>query len=115
MVIGTIALAVTGVVLAVLVSLCAAVVIGPNPLVGIRLPVLLASRDSWREGHRSAALPAWLGAVTASALGGVAVLIPALADWGIVFTAIPVLAGIVWGTVRASSAANAVLANRGVG
>jgi hypothetical protein len=114
MVIGTIALAVTGVVLAVLVSLCAAGVIGPNPLVGIRLPALFASRDSWQEGHRAAALPVWLGAVAASVLGASAVLLPALVDWGIPLTGVPVLAGLVWGTVRASSAANAALTTRRV-
>jgi hypothetical protein len=107
MIIGTIALAVTAVVVAILVSLCASGTIGPNPLVGIRLPALLASRDSWRTGHRIALLPVWIAAGVACVLGVAAVLIPALESWGIFLTGVPVLAGLIWGTVRALLAANA--------
>lgn len=67
----------------------------------------LASRDSWRTGHRIALLPVWIAAGVACVLGVAAVLIPALESWGIFLTGVPVLAGLIWGTVRALLAANA--------
>lgn len=37
--------------------------LGPNPLVGIRLPALLDSEDAWQRGHRAAVRPLTVAAV----------------------------------------------------
>ncbi|QGN33719.1 SdpI family protein [Microlunatus sp. Gsoil 973] len=39
--------------------------IGPNPLVGIRLPALLASERAWQGGHRAAVRPLTITALVA--------------------------------------------------
>jgi len=37
--------------------------LGPNPLVGIRLPALLDSEEAWQRGHRAAVRPLTTAAV----------------------------------------------------
>lgn len=37
--------------------------LGPNPLVGIRLPALLASEEAWQRGHQAAVRPLTIAAV----------------------------------------------------
>lgn len=37
--------------------------LGPNPLVGIRLPPLLASEQAWQRGHQAAVRPLTIAAV----------------------------------------------------
>ena len=111
MIIGTIALAVTGIVVAILVALCSSGTIGRNPVVGIRVPALLASDEAWKGGHRAAVLPTVVAAIAACALGALALIVPSLADWGILLSGGPVLLGLIWATIRASNSSAAISAS----
>lgn len=44
--------------------------LGPNPLVGIRLPALLDSEEAWQRGHRAAVRP-----LTGAAIAGFLALV----------------------------------------
>ena len=108
MIIGTIALIVTGAVVATLVALCSSGVIRRNPVVGIRVPTLLASVQAWTVGHRAALMPAIVAAVASLVLGVTAILVPSVQDWGLLLAGGPVLVGLIWATARASRASSAV-------
>lgn len=85
--------------------------LGPNPLVGIRLPALLASEEAWQRGHQAAVGPLTIAAVigflalVGSVLTSHAVL-PYLFFVGVAL--VVMIIGVVLAAVRAVRAAKRV-------
>jgi hypothetical protein len=86
-----------------------------NRIIGFRVPAVLASEDTWREGHRAA--------IRSSMVGGCALLVAALASFAIpevdaqrlvILASCIVLTGtMLWGTRQAVVAAKRVAADVG--
>lgn len=100
-----VSMAVIGIVVAVIVGLCAFGVIPRNGFAGIRIPAVTADDKSWRRGHRAAVVPTVIGAAVSVALAAVALAIPAAADWIGPVVLIAVAAGLAWGAGAAHRAA----------
>jgi SdpI/YfhL protein family len=105
MVVGALVITVASVLVVVLVWLCAAGRIGRNPVVGLRVPALFASDETWTVGHRAALLPTVIAAVICVVFTAVAAAIPSLASTATVVVVVALIAGVVVGAVQGSGAA----------
>lgn len=93
---------------------CADGRIGINGTTGIRMPAIMTNEQTWLAGHRAAKKPTLMGAYAGIA---VTVLAPVLPSEPLQATAILIgcgllLAGVLYGAVKGTQAAQQILATR---
>lgn len=105
--VSVIVLASGAVLVLVIAILCANGVLPRNRGVGLRIPALMASDESWRAGHRAAILPSAVGAL-ASVIATIVVLVqPSLQSIGPLVLTITLVVPLIWATFRANHVARA--------
>ncbi|WP_213813657.1 SdpI family protein [Glaciihabitans sp. dw_435] len=95
-------MAVAAVIVFVVVILCSNGVIRRNHVVGLRIPAVLASDDSWREGHRVAVVPTGVGVAVSVIVVLACWLDPALRDAGPAIAVATLVIPLVWAAIRAN-------------
>ncbi len=80
-------------------------VIRRNRVVGIRLPHVLESDDTWREGHRAAVGPASVGAIVAALIWVIAALAPSVSPATPIVVVLAVAGELAWAAAAAVQAA----------
>jgi ABC-type branched-subunit amino acid transport system permease subunit len=101
----TVLLVVACVAMPVVMALCANGRIRLNHAVGIRIPPVTDSEDSWRRGHRAAVVPSTVFAVVSAAVLVLVLVVPALRLDGIWLALGSLLIGLGWATFAAVRAA----------
>jgi|GEM_PF-6438421 hypothetical protein len=85
-------------------SLCANGRIKRNLFVGIRLPQVMASEQTWETGHKAAMFPVTVGGMLAVVIGLGSELVPGIGIAGPILALVAVLAGLAWAVTRALAA-----------
>jgi hypothetical protein len=85
-------------------SLCANGRIKPNYFIGIRLPQVMKTEQTWEAGHTAAMFPVTVGGMLAVVIGLGTELIPAIGIAGPILALVSVLVGLAWAVTRALAA-----------
>jgi predicted permease len=101
----TVLLVVVSVAMPFVMALCASGRIRRNHAVGIRIPPVTDSDESWARGHRAAVLPSAVFAVVSAVVLVLALAVPTLRLDGVWLALGSILLGLGWATVAAVRAA----------